>query len=245
METKETLNTWGQLDAFELIATVLKRYGRRAIIGTSFQKTGIVSIDIASKKIENFRVYTIDTKRLFQETYAYMEALKERYSLDLEIYEPETKRTLKMVQQHGEHLFFKSKEMQELCCHVRKVLPNNEVLRTADVWITGLRKDQSPQRSQLKKIQLLPFEERTIIKVAPLFDWTEEQIDEYLQVRNLPVHPLYQKRLEAGQMYKSIGCHTCTVPVLPQEHPRDGRWPWQNSDSDKECGLQLLSGSGI
>ena len=245
VETKDTLKAWEKLDAHELIATVLTRYGRRAAIGTSFQKTGIVAIDIASRVTKEFRVYTIDTKRLLPETYAYLEVLKKRYSLDLEVYEPEPNRTQKMINEHGEYLFYKSKEMQELCCYVRKVLPNNQALRTVDVWITGLRKDQSPHRSRFQKIQLVPFEERTIIKVAALFDWTEEQIDEYVQVRDLPVHPLYQKRLEAGQVYKSIGCHTCTVPVLPHEHARNGRWPWQQSDSDKECGIQLLGGSGI
>ena len=245
VETKDTLKAWAKFDAHELIATVLSGYGRRAAIGTSFQKTGIVAIDIASRVAKEFRVYTIDTKRLFPETYAYMELLKKRYALDLEVYEPEPKRTQEMIHEHGEYLFYKSKEMQELCCHLRKVLPNNQALRTVDVWITGLRKDQSPHRSQLEKIQLIPFEGRTIVKVAPLFDWTEAQIDEYVQVRDLPVHPLYERRLEAGQVYKSIGCHTCTVPVLLHEHARDGRWPWQQADSTKECGLQLLGGSGI
>ena len=242
---EDTLQAWTGLDPHELIQSVFRQYGERAAIGTSFQKTGTVTIDIASRVAENFRVYTIDTERLFPETYAYMEELKQRYGLKLESYRPDEATTQAMIKRHGEHLFYRSKELQDYCCHVRKVVPNYQALKTLDVWITGLRKDQSHHRSQLGKTQVIPFEGREIIKVAPLFDWTEAQVDEYVRERELPVHPLYHKSLAAGQVYKSIGCHTCTVPVLPHEDAREGRWPWQRDDDKKECGLQLIGGSGI
>lgn len=244
-ETKKTIETWTKLDAKELIRTVFDTHGNRAAIGTSFQKTGVVAIDIASQVSQKFRVFTIDTERLFPETYRYIEELKKRYSLTLEVYRPDPTITQEMVHKHGEHLFYKSKELQELCCHVRKVEPNNQALQTIDVWITGLRRDQSAYRSQLAKVQPVPFEKRTIVKVAPLFDWTQDGIDDYIRQQKLPVHPLYRQELAAGQVYKSIGCHTCTVPVLPDEQARDGRWPWQQDDATKECGLQLIGGSGI
>ncbi len=244
-QTEDMLQAWTRLDPAELIQTIFREYGERAAIGTSFQKTGTVTIDIASRVSKNFRVYTIDTARLFPETYAYIEELERHYGLKLESYKPDEATTQAMVKRHGEHLFYKSKELQDYCCHVRKVVPNYQALKTLDVWITGLRKDQSHHRSQLGKTQVIPFEGREIIKVAPLFDWTEEQVDEYVRERELPVHPLYTKSLEAGQVYKSIGCHTCTVPVLPDEGAREGRWPWQRDDAKKECGLQLTGGLGI
>ena len=244
-ETKKTIKAWNKLDAKELIRTIFDTHGKRASIGTSFQKTGIVAISIASQVSREFRVYTIDTQRLFPETYCYIEELKKRYPLILEVYKPDPAVTQEMVQKHGEHLFYKSKELQELCCHVRKVEPNKQALQTIDVWITGLRRDQSAYRSQLAKIQPISFEERIIIKVAPLFDWTRNEIDDYIREQKLSVHPLHRQKLAAGQVYKSIGCHTCTVPVLPDEHARAGRWPWQQDDTAKECGLQLIDGSGI
>ena len=242
---EDTLEAWNRLDSHELIQTVFREYGARAAIGTSFQKTGTVTIDIASRVANNFRVYTIDTERLFPETYAYIEELERRYGLKLESYKPDEATTQSMIKRHGGHLFYKSKELQDYCCHVRKVVPNYQALKTLDVWITGLRKDQSHHRSQLGKTQVIAFEGREIIKVAPLFDWSQEQVDEYVLERELPVHPLYSKSLEAGQVYKSIGCHTCTVPVLPDEGAREGRWPWQRDDDKKECGLQLIGGLGI
>ena len=244
-QIEDILQAWEPLNAHELIRTIFREFGKRAAIGTSFQKTGTVTIDIASQVAENFRVYTIDTERLFPESYAYIEELERHYSLKLESYKPDEATTQAMIKRHGEHLFYKSKELQDYCCHVRKVVPNYQALKTLDVWITGLRGDQSHHRSQMGKTQVIPFEGREIIKVAPLFEWTEAQVDDYVRERQLPVHPLYKKILSAGQVYKSIGCHTCTVPILPHEDPREGRWPWQRDDNKKECGLQLIGGSGI
>src|SRR5437867_1564194 len=131
-----------------LVAELHKRFGKRMAIGTSGQLTGCALIDMAVKAgIPKPRVFTNDTYRLFPETYELFKALEKRYKIKIERYTPPERELKAMVEQYGEHLFFDSKERQELCCHVRKVLPNRQALDSLDVWITGLRADQSQARA--------------------------------------------------------------------------------------------------
>lgn len=246
MNIGDIVERWSVLNAEDLLRDIFQQFGIKAAIGTSFQKTGLVTIDIASKVSDNFRVFTIDTERLFPETYQYIIQIEELYSDKLynnkiEIYKPEPFIVEAMVKQHGEYLFFDSPAKRELCCKNRKVLPNNEALKTMDVWVTGLRADQSEYRSKLKNVQVISMDEKQIIKVAPLFYWTEEEIDAYIEARNLPIHPLYAKG------YETISCIICTTPVLPDEDERAGRWRWEKQlkDFSKECGLHYKNGAGI
>ncbi|MFQ6042770.1 MAG: phosphoadenylyl-sulfate reductase [Candidatus Poribacteria bacterium] len=246
MNIDEIVERWSALHAEDLLRDIFQKFGVKAAIGTSFQKTGLVTVDIASKVADNFRVFTIDTERLFPETYKYIRQIETLYSDKLhnhkiEIYKPDSRIIEVMIKQHGEYLFFDSPAKRELCCKNRKVLPNNEALKTMDVWITGLRADQSAYRGKLKKIQVIPTDGKQIIKVAPLFYWTETDIDAYIEKRNLPIHPLY------SEGYKTIGCIICTTPVRLGEDNRAGRWRWEKQlkNSPKECGLHYQNGAGI
>ena len=246
MDVEYIIERWSVLNAEDLLRDIFQQFGIKAAIGTSFQKTGLVTIDIASKVSDNFRVFTIDTERLFPETYQYITQIEELYSDKLhnnkiELYKPDSRIVEAMVKQYGEYLFFDNPTQRELCCKNRKVLPNNEALKTMDIWVTGLRADQSEYRNKLKNIQVISVNEKQIIKVAPLFHWTEEDIGAYIKTRNLPIHPLYSKG------YKTISCIICTTPVLPCEDDRAGRWRWEKQlkDFSKECGLHYQNGAGI
>ncbi|OGR92114.1 MAG: hypothetical protein A2992_04880 [Elusimicrobia bacterium RIFCSPLOWO2_01_FULL_59_12] len=230
-----------------LMAELERRFPKRMAIGTSGQLTGCALIDLAVRAKIPPRVFTIDTLRLFHETYELFEALEKRYPIRIERFTPAPKDLDPMVKQHGEYLFFDSKEKQELCCHVRKVLPNERALDTVDVWITGLRADQSKARSQAKRFEIIqhsqpPVGLRPVLKVAPLVGWTEQKVRDYLKVNKVPVHELLDKKLQGGFYYESLGCIICTTPIGPNEPRRAGRWRWFNSQNgDKECGLHLPS----
>jgi phosphoadenylyl-sulfate reductase (thioredoxin) len=160
---------------------------------------------------------------------------------------PPEKELNRMVEQHGEFLFYDSREKQEYCCHVRKVLPNQKALDSLDVWVTGLRRDQSASRANLPRLEVIEHHQTTggtrpVLKVNPLVDWTEKQVAEYLKTHKIPNHPLFEKKLPGGWRYESLGCILCTTPIGPHEAPRAGRWRWFNAlDDKKECGLHLPS----
>jgi len=165
-------------DPKDLIGEIFRRFGNRAAIGTSFQLTGSVMIDLAIQAKIKPRVFTLDTLRLFPETYAFFKTIEKKYKITIKKIKPDPKKLEQMIKQHGEFLFFDSKEKQEFCCHLRKVEPNERVLETLDVWLTGLRADQSEGRSQTPCFQILEQGEkkRPILKVAPLVNWTENQL---------------------------------------------------------------------
>jgi phosphoadenosine phosphosulfate reductase len=199
-------------------------------------------IDMASRVAPGMRVLTIDTLRLHPETYALMDAIEERYGLEVERYQPEPERLERMVSQHGEFLFFDTKAKQEFCCNVRKVEPNQRALNSLDVWFTGLRRDQSGFRINVPKVSEVKRPDgRRLVKVAPLVDWTEEEVNAYVSEHEIPQNALYD------QGYTSIGCMICTTPTRPGEDKRAGRWRWFNQYEEgdkKECGIHS-QGSGI
>jgi len=225
----------------ELFQWASENYGDRAGIVTSFQDTGCVMIDMMRRVAPGMRVITVDTLRLHPETYAVMDEVEQRYDLKVERFTPAPQRLEQMIAQHGEYLFFDSKAKQEFCCSVRKTEPNQRALDTLDVWFTGLRRDQSDFRAETPKLQLVDRHGRKVIKIAPLAEWTQEQIDAYVAEHDVPKNALYD------QGYTSIGCVICSTPTRPGEDKRAGRWRWFNSQVDedrKECGIHI-DGSGI
>lgn len=226
-------------DSQTLIGEVFHRFGKRAAIGTSGQLTGVVMIDQAIKSGVIPRVFTIDTLRLFPETYELFEALEKKYSIYIERLQPDSQKLNAMLKEHGEYLFFDTKEKQELCCHIRKVEPNDRALETLDVWLTGLRTDQSPARAGKSRFEIITHgpEKRPILKVTPLLYWKEKALRDYAAQQQVPIHKLLNYEKD-GWFYESLGCVICTTPIGPHEPRRAGRWRWFNSlDDNKECGL--------
>lgn len=225
----------------DMLRWAYTEFGERAGIITSFQDTGTVMLDMASKVAPDLRVLTVDTLRLHPETYQLMDEVERRYGITIERFAPEPKRLKRMIDQHGEYLFFDSKSKQEFCCHVRKVEPNLRALRTVDVWITGLRRDHSDERSETAKASYVRNDWGTILKLAPLAEWDVNDVKNYIDEHDVPYNSLYD------QGYTSIGCVICSTPTLPHEDARAGRWRWFNAlDPSKECGIHTnTAGGGI
>ncbi len=228
------------LSPAELFAWALEAHGERAGIITSFQDTGCVMVDMMSRCAPGMRVMTIDTLRLHEETYRHIREMEARYGITVERFSPDPEKLERMVSRHGEFLFFDSKAKQEFCCQVRKVEPNQRALASLDVWFTGLRRDQSVARGDTPKAAIVDRGGRKIVKIAPLADWTQAEVDHYVAENNVPKNSLYQMG------YTSIGCVICTTPTLPREEKRAGRWRWFNylEGDKKECGIHI-GGSGI
>ncbi len=238
--SEEIIRDLNAMSPEALFAWSRDTHGDRAGIITSFQDTGCVMLDIMLKAAPGLRVITVDTLRLHEETYRIMDAIEAHYGIAIERFKPDPARLERMIDKHGEFLFFDSKPKQEFCCNVRKVEPNQRALETLDVWFTGLRRDQSALRANTHRAQLVDRNGRKIIKIAPLVDWTQEEVDAYIEEHDVPRNALYD------QGYTSIGCRICTTPTRPGEDKRAGRWRWFNAleEDKKECGIHI-GGSGI
>ena len=212
----------------DMIAWAYEHYGERAGIVTSFQNTGCVMIDMAHRVAPGMRVLTVDTLRLHQETYDLMNQIEERYGITVERFQPDPAQVKQMVDRHGEYLFFDNKAKQEYCCKIRKVEPNNRALDTLDLWITGLRRDHSNFRKDTARADYTFNEGRKLLKLAPLADWSHDDVESYVSEHDVPYNKLYD------QGYTSIGCAICTTPTLPGEDIRAGRWRWFNHLDDTE-----------
>jgi thioredoxin-dependent adenylylsulfate APS reductase len=221
----------------DVIEWAFKRFGdRRLGLITSFQADGMALLDMAYKINPLVRVITIDTGRLPQEQYDIIEEVRQRYAIDVEILFPESAAVETMTTKHGTNLFYQSVQNRLLCCQVRKVLPLNRALKGLDAWITGLRRDQWATRANLKKIEV-DHDHGGIVKLAPLVDWTHDDVWDYIRENDLPVHPLYAKGVT------SIGCAPCTRAVAEGADPRSGRWWWE-TDAPKECGMHCSIETG-
>jgi phosphoadenosine phosphosulfate reductase len=174
------------------------------------------------------KIFTLDTGRLFQETYDLLDITRKKYGVPIDVYFPDSARVEEMVNSRGINLFYESIENRQLCCHIRKIEPLKRALGGMDVWITGMRKDQSVTRTGAALIEW----DKTykIIKVNPLIHWTSEMVWAYIQAWNIPVNELHSKG------YPSIGCLPCTRAIQPGEDVRSGRWWWELPEF-KECGL--------
>lgn len=226
----------------EILFSLFKRFKDRAAIVTSGQLSGMVLIHLAAENQLPFRVCTLDTLRLFPETYDFLERVERRYGIQIEQIQPDPQDVEQMVTAHGEYLFFDSKAKQEYCCNIRKVRPMQRLLNTLDVWITGLRRDQSDARKQLRKAEIISSTAHPVLKVSPLLQWTTEAVWEFVRENEIPVNPLLEADVN-GHHYESLGCIVCTTPIKPGEPKRAGRWRWQNAPSTeenpKECGLHF------
>ncbi|HET7817542.1 MAG TPA: phosphoadenylyl-sulfate reductase [Sphingomicrobium sp.] len=177
-------------------------------------------------------VVTLDTGRLFPSTYELWQQTEEKYGVRIRSVHPDAQALSALVADQGINGFYHSKEARIACCHVRKVEPLRQALSGASAWVTGLRADQSGHRSSL---ELATWDQdHGLVKVAPLFDWTREQVATECERLGVPVNALHARG------FPSIGCEPCTRAVDPGEPERAGRWWWE-SDAAKECGLHVDS----
>lgn len=218
--------------AQEVLKWALDTFGTRIALASSFGAEDVAVIDMMVKVDKNrTRVFTLETGRLNQETYDVMDAIRARYSIQIEAFFPDQKEVEDMIRSKGMNLMYESVENRKFCCEIRKVHSLNRALSNLDGWITGLRKDQVATRSTTKKIEIDAVH-GGILKLNPIADWSSDMVWDYIRKNNIPYNALHDKG------FPSIGCEPCTRAVQPGEDPRAGRWWWENAAA-KECGLHF------
>lgn len=216
-----------QLTAKEGLALIADLFPGKVVFSTSLgQEDQVITQLIASQNLP-IQIFSLDTGRLFPETLELLARTESKYQTRIKVYYPERESVENLVAEQGINGFYESVENRKSCCFVRKVEPLKRALAGNEVWVTGLRAEQSANRSDMKRIEW--DEANQILKFNPLLDWTFEQIISYIEEHKIPYNPLHDKG------FISIGCAPCTRAILPGENPRAGRWWWE--DSKKECGL--------
>lgn len=215
------------LDLIESLHVVAELYKGKVVFSSSFGQEDMVITDIIFRNNIPIGLFTLDTGRLFQETYDLMDLTRARYGKEFKIYFPDAAAVEEYVTHKGINAFYESVENRKECCFIRKVMPLKRALSGQEVWVTGLRAEQSENRSSLP---IWEWDEGFhIYKFNPLVAWSYEQVLDYLKENSVPYNKLHDKG------FISIGCAPCTRAIQPGEHPRAGRWWWENSK--KECGL--------
>ena len=212
----------------EVLSFFTAKYQKKISFSTSLGAEDQVLTDMICSIDPFVNIFTLDTGRLFQETFDLMHITEKKYGIKIQVYFPDARRVEEMVNGKGINLFYESVENRKLCCNIRKIEPLERALEGVNVWITGLRREQSVTR---KDIELVEWDEvYGIIKLAPLIDWTESQVWEYIKDKKIPYNELHDKG------FPSIGCLPCTRAITSGESLRSGRWWWELPEN-KECGL--------
>lgn len=214
----------------EILEYFLRVYEGRITLASSLGLEDQVLTDLVLKINPGTGIFVLDTGRLPQETYELMEETMKKYHMNYDVYFPEWSAVEQMTRQFGPNLFYKSSELRQKCCQIRKVEPFRRALKDLKVWITGLRREQDRNRARTETIEW--DETNELIKVNPLTAWSLEQVWQYIREHRVPYNKLHD------QDYPSIGCSPCTRAVRPGEELRAGRWWWEDQEK-KECGLHV------
>jgi len=232
MNTKKVDKIKEEMGAFgveETLRWLAKTFGgKRVALASSLGAEDQILTQMISDLDCGIGVFTLDTGRLHQETYDLMQRTRDAYLFTYDVLFPERKGVEEMESLYGPNLFYSSIEKRKKCCEVRKMEPLRRKLETLDVWICGLRREQSVTRTALEKVEW--DEQNGLLKVNPLVDWTQEQIWAYIRKKDIPYNILHDKG------FPSIGCACCTRAVQAGEDARAGRWWWELPEQ-KECGL--------
>ncbi len=203
--------------AEEVLAYAVHRWHPRLAVACSFQKEASVLVDMLLRIEPDARIFTLDTGVLFDQTRDAWRRIEERYGIRVEVYEGIS--LAEQARRHGDELWARD---PDACCAIRKVGPLEQALTTVDAWVSGLRRDQSPERAGTRKLAWDPRHGRW--KLNPLADWSERDVWSYIAEHDLPYNPLHDRG------YTSIGCTHCTRPGAG----REGRWA---GNAKTECGL--------
>jgi phosphoadenosine phosphosulfate reductase len=189
----------------------------------------VISYWIGTEQLP-IEVFSLDTGRLFQETYDVLQLTRTKYKLPIKVYSPDATQVEQMVLAKGPNSFYDSVDNRKECCFIRKVVPLKRALTGAKIWVTGIRADQSANRQSMDIVQW--DDAHQLIKYNPLLHWSFEDVEKFVKEKNVPVNSLHKKG------FPSIGCAPCTRAIAPGEDIRAGRWWWETSA--KECGLHAV-----
>ena len=198
-----------------------------AVFACSFGAEDMVLVDTIAKHVPRIEVFTLDTGRLPEETQTLLDVVRNTYSISIRTYFPDAATVGEWVEQNCPNGFYKSIAQRQQCCHIRKVRPLQRALAGKKSWVTGLRREQSQARQNLKVEEW--DDANGLIKINPLLEWTSGEVWSYIRTHGVAYNALHDRG------YPSIGCAPCTRAVQPGEDGRAGRWWWETSA--KECGL--------
>jgi len=218
------------LNIADALSFFAKSFPNAVTFSSSFSfEDQVISHEILSNQLP-ISIFTLDTGRLFSETYSVWVSTNERYNTRIKAYYPQVESLQEFVVNNGPNAFYESVELRKSCCYIRKVEPLKRALAGNKIWITGLRAEHSPDRQNLEKIEW--DEANQVIKFHPLLHHTTEQVKAIIQQHNIPYNPLHDRG------FVSIGCLPCTRAIKPGEDFRAGRWWWEDANK-KECGLHV------
>lgn len=205
-------------------------YPEKVVFTTSFgMEDQVLTHKIFSENLP-VTIITLDTGRLFPETYKVFSGTMIRYNQKIEVYFPDYVDIERMINEKGPFSFYESRENRLECCRLRKVVPLNRALEGRKVWISGIRAGQSENRARMSDLEYDEY--KGLFKYYPLFHWSFSEVENFIKENNVPYNELYDKG------YLSIGCEPCTRPVIKGQDARSGRWWWEN-DGPKECGCHV------
>jgi phosphoadenosine phosphosulfate reductase len=212
----------------ESLAILADLFPGEVVFSTSLGYEDQVITDFILKNNLNITIFTLDTGRLFSETYMTLQKTNNRYDTKIKVYYPQTAAAEELVSTKGPLSFYESVENRKECCFIRKVEPLNRALKGAKIWVTGIRAEQSGNRQGMGRLEV--GEAHDLIKFHPILDWSFEEVKHYVKSNGIPYNPLHDKG------FVSIGCAPCTRAIQEGEDFRAGRWWWED-ESKKECGL--------
>jgi phosphoadenosine phosphosulfate reductase len=226
-EIRSAVNELTPADGLKWLAGA---FGSAARFSTSLGlEDQVISYWIGTQQLP-IEVFSLDTGRLFQETYDVLQLTRLKYKLPVKVYYPDSSQVEDMVFAKGPNSFYDSVENRKECCFIRKVVPLKRALAGAKIWITGIRADQSANRQSMELVEW--DDAHQLIKYNPLLHWSFEDVEKFISANNIPVNALHKKG------FPSIGCAPCTRAIAPGEDIRAGRWWWESSA--KECGLHSV-----
>jgi phosphoadenosine phosphosulfate reductase len=227
---EELANEYKNRSPVAIIKFALENFDNIAISFSGAED--VVLIDMATKFKSDVKVFSLDTGRLHAETYRFIEQVREHYNIEIDVLSPDSESVQNLVREKGLYSFYNDGHKE--CCGIRKVIPLRQKLISLDAWITGQRKDQSPDTRNdvpvVERDDAFSTVDKELIKFNPLSNWSSADVWEYIRSNDVPFNALHQ------QGYISIGCEPCTRAVLPNQHEREGRWWWEEA-TQKECGL--------
>jgi phosphoadenosine phosphosulfate reductase len=215
-------------DPVEALQYFAAQYPGLVTFSTSFGWEDQVVTDLIFKNNIPIEVFTLETGRLFPETYYVWNRTLEIYKQPIKAYLPQTEALQQMLEEKGPNSFYESVENRKTCCHIRKIEPLKRALQGKKIWVTGIRAEQSANRLDMSNLEW--DEQNQLLKYHPIFDWSLEQVKAYVREHNIVYNTLHDKG------FPSIGCAPCTRAVNEGEDFRAGRWWWEDQ-SKKECGL--------
>jgi phosphoadenosine phosphosulfate reductase len=223
----------GEASAESLLAGAAGRFAGRVAFASSLGPEDQVITAMIAEAGLDIPIFTLDTGRLFPESYDLIDRTRKHYGLRIDVYCPDAVEVEEMVSQAGVNLFRDGIEQRKRCCTVRKVRPLRRAQEQLDAWLCGLRSGQGATRQKVEHVEW--DEAAGLVKINPLADWDEDRVWEYVHDNGVPYNPLHD------QGFPSIGCAPCTRAVAPGEDHRCGRWWWETAEQ-RECGLHSRNG---